>query len=1010
MSIAFTRESELEAKLIDQLTKSTSQWTRRDDLKTQEDLWNNVREKINQNNLARLDGKPLTDAEFNQVRNKLTFANPYEAAGWMRGENGVARVKVQRKDATQGDVYLEVMNSNNIAGGRSSYEVISQYEADKMDGMDRNRRFDVTLLINGLPMIHIELKSAAVSYMEAFRQIKKYQSEGKMKGIFSSVQMFVVTNGTDTRYIAAALGDNLRETFLTTWVDVDNKPVNNYLAFAKEVLSIPQAHKMVAHYSVIDESSKNILLLRPYQIHAIEAIQQASRNRESGYVWHTTGSGKTLTSYKTAGNLYEIPSVDKSVFIVDRVDLDQQTTSSFESYAAFDKTEIDSTANVSELIRKLKSNDRSVIVTTIQKLNHVMRRLEEDSKTKELITNKRIAFVVDEAHRAVTPQKQDEINRFFKQNTMWFGFTGTPIFAENARDAIGNLARTTKEQYTQLLHQYTVKEAIHDKNVLGFQIHYLNFINEWERDHFLEEFNPDLNLDELTALEKEQLLPREVFETDDYMWQVVDYIVNKSGHLLGVRKGEGRSYSGLLTTTSIAQAQRYYEMFQQVKNGTAPIKVKESIKRYLSDFPKVAITYSISENEEASVDNQEKMKQSIADYNEMFGTNFTLETISSYNQNLNQRLARKASRYKRRDEQLDIVIVVDRLLTGFDAPTLSTLFIDRPPQPPHALVQALSRTNRLYEADKKYGQIVTMRTPEIYQEKIKEALFLYSNGGENDVLAPTWEETKACLLEAVQELRQIAPASDFYIEHMDEVELKKFAKAFQQLDKHLAAIQVYDEFEPEMMQEVFHISEEEVEAYHGKYVNVLEVLRTKDEAEDIYIDIEYELQSVHVAEINYEYILNLLQSFVPQTSDESVLGMNQKQEEEISKHIEELEASRPQLAELVKEILKELKENPQALVGQDLMQLFQQRAYEHRQMIISDLSESYALNKPDVMNYVRQYHPDQKERPHFDPRESMDYEAYKERTEKPLAKLRAYRVIREEIADMVEKELYPYQI
>src|SRR5699024_1471 len=269
--------------------------------------------------------------------------------------------------------------------------------------------------------------------------------------------------------------------FLTKWVDEKNSSINDYIEFANDVLSIPQAHKMVTQYTVIDDDRKSLILLRPYQIHAIESVKEASKQRESGYVWHTTGSGKTLTSYKVARNLLQIPSIQKTIFIVDRVDLDQQTTSSFTSYAENDVIDIDQTDNVSDLIKKLLSDDRTVVVTTIQKLNHVMKRFhgKEDTKRYQKLTQLKVAFVVDECHRAVSPQKKQEIEQFFIRS-LWYGFTGTPIFGENAKQTLGNLPRTTEQQYGRRLHEYTVKEAIHDKAVLGFQIEYKSTFSEEE--------------------------------------------------------------------------------------------------------------------------------------------------------------------------------------------------------------------------------------------------------------------------------------------------------------------------------------------------------------------------------------------------------------------------------------------------------------------------------------------------------------------------------------------------
>lgn len=1012
MAITFKQESALESRLLTQLTQGESQWTYRPELTSEEDLWENFRQKLENNNKAILDGETLSEAEFNQVKNALNFPNPYQAALWLRGENGVAKVRVQRDDVKKGNAYLTVINSQEIAGGRSSYEVINQYCAKKANVQDRNRRFDVTLLINGLPMIHIELKNASTSYFQAFNQIKKYQAEGKFSGIFSTVQMFVVSNSVDTRYIAAANGDKLKPTFLTNWVDKNNEPIDNYLDFARHVLSIPQAHKMLTQYSVLDNASKSLILLRPYQIHAIEAIKEASKRRESGYVWHTTGSGKTLTSYRAAGNLYDIASVDKVLFMVDRVDLDQQTTGAFESYAEFEQTDIDATNNVSDLIRKLSNQDRNVIVTTRQKMDYLMRRLNVDQKARQNIENKRLVFVVDEAHRAVSPQKQDEINRFFKYNTMWYGFTGTPIFAENAREEFGDLARTTQEQYGQLLHQYTVKEAIHDQNVLGFQVHYMEALDEFEIDHLLSQKNPNLPLDDMEIAEKESRLPAEIYDREEFMWQVVDRIVNHSGHLFNVKRGAGRSYSALLTTTSIAQAQRYYELFREVRQGSGPVSVREGIKRYLPDFPKVAITYSLSENEEASHRHQEKMKQAIADYNDMFKTNLSIENIAAYNRNLNERLARKATQYQsRRGEQLDLVIVVDRLLTGFDAPTLSTLFIDRPPMPPHNMIQAFSRTNRLYDRDKKYGQIVLMRTPEYWRNCVREALILYSNGGENEILAPTWTESLNRFEEALGQLRAIAPEPDVALEQMEDVDLKHFVKAFQEFDKALTAIQVYDEYSEKAFIEAYQLDGEDLEIYHGKYKNALELIREDDAGEEeMDIDIEYQLQSVHVSEINYEYIIHLLQSYVPQTESEDVKAMTGEEQDELRHYIDEMRKSKPELANLTENIFLKLVEDPQAFEGQDIKLLIENLAYQHQEKALTQFAENYAVDYDALHYYASQFIPNTEIDQDFDIRGNTNYQKFKEQASKKVNKLQYIRLVRNEMDKMIAEEVYPYRI
>ena len=343
-------EKLIEEKLIDQLVYGESQWIYREDLKTEEDLWKNFKYILEQNNKDRLNGEPLSDAEFAQVKNQLQFSSFYKAGEWLVGENGKVMVHIQRDTER---LHLVVMNHEHIAGGSSVYEVINQYSALKTDDVNasaRDRRFDVTLMINGLPMIHIELKNRQHSYMDAFRQIKKYISEGKFTGIFSAVQMFVVSNGVDTKYFAAASDTELNPKFMSGWVDAENNPVSDYIDFAKSVLCIPKAHEMIARYTVLDEDAKKLILLRPYQIHAIESIREASKKSKSGFVWHTTGSGKTLTSYKATRNLLmDIPAIDKAIFLIDRKDLDTQTTMAFQAYANNDLVDVDETDNVNDL-------------------------------------------------------------------------------------------------------------------------------------------------------------------------------------------------------------------------------------------------------------------------------------------------------------------------------------------------------------------------------------------------------------------------------------------------------------------------------------------------------------------------------------------------------------------------------------------------------------------------------------------------------------------------------------
>ena len=536
-------ESLIEQKLIEQLIYGDSQWTYRPDLKTEADLWNNFKYILEQNNKDRLDGEPLSDSEFEQVKNQLQFSTFYKAGEWLVGENGKVMVHVQRDTKK---LHLVVMNHEHIAGGSSVYEVINQYSALKDDeaAASRDRRFDVTLMINGLPMIHIELKNRQHSYMEAFNQIKKYIGEGQFRGIFSAVQMFVISNGVDTKYFSAASDTELKKEFISGWVDRNNQPVSDYIDFAKNVLRIPQAHEMIARYTVLDNEAKRLILLRPYQIHAIEAIREASRTGKSGFVWHTTGSGKTLTSYKATRNLLmDIPALDKAIFLIDRKDLDEQTNTSFSSYSQNDSIDVDNTDNVTDLKNKLKSSDRQMIVTTIQKMQILIsKRLKEGTAEYNRLRGLKIAFVVDECHRAVSPATKRIIERFFGKS-LWFGFTGTPRFPENPYPLMGDLPRTTEELYGACLHKYTIQNAIHDNAVLGFQV---------------EHDGPKDVTDETDSSR---------YENETHMLKVLEVILNKSYHKLGFQNGKGKTFEGLLTTSSISIAQKYYELLTRVKNG-----------------------------------------------------------------------------------------------------------------------------------------------------------------------------------------------------------------------------------------------------------------------------------------------------------------------------------------------------------------------------------------------------------------------------------------------------------
>ena len=982
-------ESMIEEKLIEQLIYGDSQWTYREDLKTEEDLWANFRYILEQNNKDRLNGEGLSDSEFEQVKNQLQFSSFYKAGEWLVGENGKVMVHVQRDTEK---LHLVVMNHEHIAGGSSVYEVINQYKALKSDDEDstdvRDRRFDVTLMINGLPMIHIELKNKQHSYMDGFWQIKKYIGEGKFTGIFSAVQMFVVSNGVDTRYFAAAGDTELNPKFMSGWVDRKNNPVSDYLSFAKSVLRIPQAHEMIARYTVLDEDARRLILLRPYQIHAIESIREASKTGESGFVWHTTGSGKTLTSYKATRNLLmDIPSIDKTIFLIDRKDLDTQTTMAFQAYANNDLVDVDETDNVNDLKKKLKSADRQVIVTTIQKMQILIsKRLQEGTPDFDKIKNLRIAFVVDECHRAVTPKTKRELERFFGRS-LWYGFTGTPRFAENPYPQMGDLPRTTEELYGKCLHSYTIQNAIHDKAVLGFQV----------------EHNGPKNMTDETDSSQ--------YDNEAHMLKVLDVILNKSYYKLGFQNGKGMTYECMLTTKSIQVAQKYYELLTRVKNGETSLVIDEKIRQVLPDFPKFAITYSVTENEEGSHVNQEKMQKSLNDYNDMFGTKYEMSQIQSYNGNLNKRLARKDARFKSRREQLDLVIVVDRLLTGFDAPCMSTIFIDRQPMGPHDLIQAFSRTNRIYDTNKTYGQIVTFQAPMLFKKCVDNAVKLYSAGSTETALLAEWDEVEPAFRKALSALKICADKpSD--IPGMSMKEKKIFAKMFQEFDSLFAQLKSFTKYNDSMLEE-YGITEAEYDDYAGHYKNVMEEIRdSKDHGDsdsgDAQVDQDYELMAYSSTKIDYEYIINLIQNIVTPTEEDEEITPQERQKklEEVKQYVAELRKDNEKVADLMSNLIADIEKDDRKYRGKSILNIIENMKRDCVEKVISDFCIQWYASKDDVM-YAAIHYRNGKIPNETAIKATVDYTSYKEAQETALPKYKFYNRMMAELKKTLDEEIKP---
>lgn len=999
------QEAQMEQKLIDRLTQGVSQWKFRDDLRTVDQLWDNFFKILSNNNLSQLHDNPLTENEKNTIRTAIVKPTFYRATEFMVGANRQVSYHLKREDSHLPDANLVILNNNNIAGGTSTYEVVHQIQLPKKTALNQDRRLDVSLLINGLPMIHIELKARNVSYHKAFNQIQKYIDEGQFTDIYSFVEMFVVTNGTQTRYISA--NQHLNSKFLTAWVDEKNHRVDDYLDFAQDVLSIPAAHKMIADYTILDSENKSLILLRPYQIHAIKAIFEASKQDQSGYIWHTTGSGKTLTSYKIARNLLQIPSIEKTIFLIDRKDLDTQTTTAFQTYANNDTISVNETTGSYDLEKQLLDGQRNVIVTTRQKMQvlfkHIDAQIEKDGKIAKKYTflkGMRLAFIVDECHRTITPEQKREIDRFFSRKPLWYGFTGTPIFRENARKENGNSARTTEELYGPMLHRYTVGEAIRDKMVLGFATDNRGGSTETAED------------------EKDTAKMDSIYKSEGHMRSVVKEILKLAYRKQGLI--DGKHYSAIFTTSSIKQAQKYYKLFRSVVKGEDPeIKVPERIKKVAPDFPRVAITYSIGQNEDGAEADQNEMKQSLQDYNEMFGTNYSMGELDQYNRNVNDRLARKKSMYKANSQRLDLVIVVDRLLTGFDSPSLSTLYIDRPPMNPQNLIQAFSRTNRIYDESKNWGQIITFQYPNTFSTAIDNALRLYSSGGENTALAPTWEASVENYREARENIDKYT-WNDDGISIYDETdeEKKKFIKRFQEFDKALSAIKTYDELDDAgALKElgVQDITPERWEDMRGVYENILEELRPNQPedpiGDDLEIDPDYELESFHTKEIDERYIMNLIQSYLPENAEDST-EIDKKTVDEINGYIDDLAKSNKPLADIMRSLWSSIVKNPKNYAGKQADELLENLIGQEVEDVMHEFSDKYKVDYDNLRYVMTNYDPKLKSKDQKGMRELLDKQAYvnylDENPDSELQKLYKWKSeVREEASQYYVKKIEP---
>ncbi|TDD78411.1 type I restriction endonuclease subunit R [Flavobacterium caseinilyticum] len=783
----------------------------------EKDLLTNLKSQLEKHNK-----KEFSPKEFERVLNILSKGSVFEKAKTLRERQHIL------KDNGE-DLYFEFINTEHWC--QNQFQVTHQIA---IDGVYKNR-YDVTLLINGLPLVQIELKRRGLELKEAFNQINRYQrhSFGANSALFQYVQIFVISNGVNTKYYANNRNQSFKQTFY--WTDVANNRLTNILnGFTTDFLDPCHISKMICKYIVLSEAYKILMVLRPYQYYAVEALVETVKNtNKNAYIWHTTGSGKTLTSFKASQILMNLPQVKKVVFVVDRKDLDYQTTKEFNS---FSKGSIDGTDNTKALVNQF-TDDTKLIVTTIQKLNTAISKKQYLDKMAKL-KDERIVFIFDECHRSQFGETHNRIKSFFN-NIQLFGFTGTPIFADNAvKNELGK--RTTKELFGECLHKYVITDAIKDENVLKFSVEYVG--------RYKQKDDSKTNID----IEVEDIDTKELMESPLRLNKIADYIIDNHN-----RKTHSREFTAMFCVSSVETLIKYYEILQTKKvEGKHNLKIA-TIFSYAANeddadangfIPEeLDIAAEPIENYGLNSHSREKLDSFIVDYNTMFGTKFsTKDSVLFYNyyNDISKNVKNK---------KIDILLVVNMFLTGFDSPNLNTMYVDKNLKH-HGLIQAYSRTNRILNEQKSQGNIIVFRN---LKKATDDAIALFSNKDAIDVIImQPYEDYVQQFSEAVAALLKIVPTVNSVNDLQSEKEELEFVKAFRELMRLKNVLTTFSDFTMEDLD----IDEQLFEDYKSKYLDLYDKVKGEHTKEKVSIleDVDFELELIHRDEINVSYILNLL--------------------------------------------------------------------------------------------------------------------------------------------------------
>jgi len=875
-------------------------------LKDESDLIINLKSQLEKHN-----NKTFSENEFKQVLNHLSKGNIYEKAQLLRG-----KVEYNKDNGEKG--FIELINQ--IHWCKNQYQVTHQIT---MMGKYENR-YDVTILINGLPLCQIELKKTGLDLKEAFNQINRYErfTYSSGWGLFNYIQLFVISNGVNTKYYAnnPVKARSFKQTFY--WADVHNQLITNLPEFTNLFLEPCHLSKMITKYIVLN-TANTLMVLRPYQYYATESIVERVKNtRKNGYIWHTTGSGKTLTSYKAAQILTNLEKVYKVVFVVDRKDLDYQTIKEFNS---FSEGSIDGTNNTSALVKQF-ADDTPLIVTTIQKLNTAILKEKYLSKMDKL-KDKRIVFIFDECHRSQFGETHNRIKDYFTLAQL-FGFTGTPIFDLNSsKNELGK--RTTKDLFEECLHKYVITDAIRDKNVLKFSIEYISTFKKKE---------------EVVDFKVDDIDTAEVMEAPERLNAITDYIILNHN-----RKTHNKKFTAIFCVSNVATLIKYYELFKSKKEeGLHDLKIATifsyqanendaDVNGFIPDEDYLMAAEPIPLYETKHT--REKLDDFMMDYNGMFKTNYTTNEFYAYYKDIGKRVKNK---------DVDILLVVNMFLTGFDSKLLNTIYVDKNLKY-HGLIQAYSRTNRILDELKSQGNVVCFRN---LKDATDEAITLFSNKEAiEDIVIQPYEDYIENFNKAVNKLLEIAPTFDSVNELSSEKEELEFVKAFRELMRIKNVLTTFTEFtfDDLLMQE------QTFENYKSKYLDLYERIKADNQKEKVSIlnDIDFEIELIRKDEINVSYILSLLAK---------LKGATQKEQETHRKTISDMMASDTQLRSKKKLIERFIEENlPLVGESENIEDAFDKFWTIEKKKAFQQLSKDENLNFESLVSTVSNYLFTQKE-------------------------------------------------